>query len=248
MKATELVIKTTTVVNGKQKKTATRLGYHSSPRDWRHGKPRLSQWEFPLTVGELLVYIGIRIRMGLNHKKRVSHYWSDREGIGDPVIKAAMKYARFKHITSCLSFARPSAPSGWGKFHYVDACVRAACRAAVGITQHFAIDESMIKCFSRYCSWKQFMPRKPIKTGIKVFALVLSIGFLFDWHVFQGKSDPLSGKNAMYNLINNVLVTSQFDHAGCVLFLRCSFHVYQAFPKATCKGHLRSRPDERSQA
>ena len=118
--------------------------------------------------------------MGLLNKKRVSHYWSKLPGVGDPVIMGAMKQERFRLITSALSFAHPWAAAGWVKFAYVNHAVRAACRTAVGITQHFAIDESMIKCFSRYCSWKQFMPRKPIKTGIKVFSLVLSIGFLYD--------------------------------------------------------------------
>ena len=236
LKATELVIKRTVVVKGKSKKTATRLTFKSSPREWTQGTPRMSQWEHPLTAGELLVWIGIRMRMGLLNKKRVSHYFSNLPGIGDPIIKAAMKEKRFRHISSCLSFARPSAPSGWGKFQYVNSVVRAACRLAVGITQHVAIDESMIKCFSRYCSWKQFMPRKPIKTGIKVFALVLSIGFLFDWHVFRGRSDPLCGKNAMYKLINDVLVTPIFDHCGCIIFCDAAFASIKLFRQLHTRG------------
>ena len=180
LKATELVIKTATTVNGKTKRTAKRLDTQCSDAEWERGKPRLSQWTYPLTVGELIVWIGIRIRMGFQNKKRDNHYWSNKPGVGDPVIRSAMKYSRFKQITSALSFARPGGPSGWAKFSYVDRIVKNACRAAMGITQHVAIDESMIKCFSRYCRWKQFMPRKPIKTGMKVFALVLSTGFLYN--------------------------------------------------------------------
>lgn len=176
--------------------------------------------------------------MGLLNKKRVTHYWCKVEGVYDPVIKSAMTKSRFDLITSALSFARPSphAKSGWFKFHYVDSVVKAACRAAVGITQHIAIDESMIKCYSRYCSWKQFMPRKPIKTGIKVFALVLSIGFLYNWHVYRGAADTLSGKNAMYTLINNLLLTYIFNNAGCIVFCDAAFTSLRLFRQLYSRG------------
>ena len=239
LKATEYVVKTSTVIAGKTKKRVHRLDYRSSScKDWMKTKPRLSKWKrkHKLTAGELLVWIGIRIRMGVLNKKRVCHYWSKMPGVGDPIIANAMKQDRFNCITSALSFARPNASSGWSKFEYVDRTVRAACRIAVGLTQHFAIDESMIRCFSRYCRWKQFMPRKPIKTGIKVFALVLSIGFLYDWHVFRGSSDPTAGKNAMYTLIHDILVTSGFDNIGCVMFCDAAFTSISLFRKLFKRG------------
>ena len=221
---------------GTGSKNAKRLGYTSPCSDWGRGKPRLSRWQHPLTAGELLVWIGIRVRMGLLVKKRVCHYWSSLPGVGDPVIKAAMKRERFLQITSALSFARPTAAVGWAKFAYVDRVVRAACRAAVGITQHLAIDESMIKCYSRYCSWKQYMPRKPIKTGIKVFALVLSTGFLYNWHVYRGSKDPLSGANSMYTLINDILVTPIFDNCGCIVFCDAAFTSIKLFRQLHTRG------------
>ena len=71
-KATEYVVKTTTVVAGKTKRKVTRLDYKTSTcSDWANAKPRLSKWKDPLTAGELLVWIGIRIRMGFLNKKRV---------------------------------------------------------------------------------------------------------------------------------------------------------------------------------
>ena len=237
LKATELVLKTTTVVNGKMKKKVTRFDSNSSFADLRRGKPRLSRWKYDLTVGELIVWIGIRVRMGLLNKKRSSHYWSPLPGVGDPVIRQAMLQERFNMITSALSFAPLGTKSGWAKFSYVDQAVRAACRLAVGITQHLAIDESMIKCYSRYCRWKQFMPRKPIKTGIKVFALVLSTGFLFDWHLFRGANDPLSGKHSMYTLINDILLGDTiFDNVGCIVFCDAAFTSIKLFSQLCSRG------------
>ena len=137
-------------------------------------------------------------------------------GISDPVIRETMNEDRFNQISACLSFARPGTASGWSKFSYVDWWVRQACRSAVGITQHLAVDESMIKCFSRYCNWKQYMPRKPIKTRIKVFSLCLATGYLYDWHVYTGSGDATCG--SMFVLIYDILLTYEFDHIGCILF------------------------------
>ena len=75
-------------------------------------------------AGELLVWIGIRIRIGVLNKKRVSHYWSKMDGVGDPVIRNTMKEERFNCVTSALSFSRPTTLSGWPKVSYVGSCVR----------------------------------------------------------------------------------------------------------------------------
>ena len=56
------------------------------------------------------------------------------------------------------------------------------------------IDESMILCKSRFVSWKQYMPLKPIKHGIKVFVLACGeTGYVYNFSVYQGKgSAPAS--------------------------------------------------------
>ena len=77
-----------------------------------------------------------------------------------------MRKNRYNAITSNLSFAPRGAASGWNKISWLDNILRKACRAAVGITQHAAVDESMIKCLSKYCPWIQYMPKKPIKRGM----------------------------------------------------------------------------------
>ena len=76
-----------------------------------------------------------------------------------------MLHNRYVAITSNLSFAPRDTRTGWAKISWLDGVIRAACRCAVGITQHMAIDESMIKVLSKFCPWLQYMPKKPIKRG-----------------------------------------------------------------------------------
>ena len=126
---------------------------------------RAKDWK-PLSAGELLVWIGITIRMGTLGRARASHYWCRVDGLHDETIGSTMLKNRYNAITSNLSFAPRGTGSGWAKISWLDGVLRKACRAACGITQHVAVDESMIKCLSKYCPWLQYMPKKPIKRGV----------------------------------------------------------------------------------
>ena len=108
LKATEWVIKTVTVDpdTGKRTKRAQRLSWKNSTEEWSKGKPRLSNWQRPLTAAELLVWIGIRFRMGVMGKQRVSHYWSNRPGHGDPIIRSVMTKNRFLQVYHMYTFSQ----------------------------------------------------------------------------------------------------------------------------------------------
>ena len=156
-----------------------------------------------------------------------------------------MKEPRYADITAHLSFAPRGTASGWAKLEWLDGVIKAACQKACGITQHCAVDESMIKCLSRYCPWIQYMPKKPIKrgkfthhththpthhypiyspTGVKVFCLVLGTGFLYNWHVYRGQQDPLAGPDYMYRLIFDTLLhESSWDFCNAVIFFDAAF-------------------------
>ena len=125
---------------------------------------RCKNWT-KLTVGELLVWLGVSMKMGCLGRARASHYWSEEDGFGDATIKSFMTENRYVEITANLSFASRGTDGGWAKIEWLDGVLRRACRDAIGLTQCFAVDESMIKCLSRYCPWIQYMPRKPIKRG-----------------------------------------------------------------------------------
>ena len=109
--------------------------------------------------------MGITFKMGTLGKSRASHYWSKDDDFGNDVIRTSMKENRYMAITANLSFAPRGTANGWAKIAWLDGVIREACMAAVGITQHVSIDESMIKMLSRFCRWIQYMPKKPIKWG-----------------------------------------------------------------------------------
>lgn len=61
-------------------------------------------------------------------------------------------------------------------------------------------------------------------TGIKVFCLVLSTGFLYNWHVYRAQDDPLRGPNYMYRLIYDVLLAEAiWDNNNVTMFCDAAF-------------------------
>ncbi|KAL4104361.1 hypothetical protein QTP88_019662 [Uroleucon formosanum] len=65
-----------------------------------------------------------------------------------------------------------------------------------------AIDESMIKFKGRNSS-KQYMPKKPIKRGYKVWALADKHGYLWNFDVYTGKSGDTTEKNLGARVVKN---------------------------------------------
>ena len=190
--------------------------------------------------------MGIAIKMGTLGRCRAAHFWSNVDGFGDETIKGSMKKNRWKQIASNLSFAPRGAPPGWGEIKWLDEFLRRKCREACGITQNCSVDESMFKCLCKMCPWIQFMPNKPIKwgkyysfppshthnvtkpkplsTGIKAFCLVLSTTYVYNWHIFRGKGDPLRGPNYMYRLIYNTLFDEdKWDNCNVTMFCDNAF-------------------------
>ena len=68
------------------------------------------------------------------------------------------------------------------------------------------------------------MPLKPIKRGIKVFCLVLATGYVYNWHVYRSRDDPLCGDNYMYHLIYDQLLDEDiWDFCNATLFCDAAF-------------------------
>lgn len=139
------------------------MGDGSAPNSFKES--RIKGWRH-LCAGELLVWMGVNIKMGTLGRARAAHYWSKVDGFGDATISSSMKKNRYAEIAANLSFAPRGTTNSWDKIGWLDAMLRQKCREACGITRECAVDESMIKCLSKMCPWIQYMPKKPIKWGI----------------------------------------------------------------------------------
>ena len=80
------------------------------------------------------------------------------------------------------------------------------------------------------------MSRKSIKTGMKVFALVLTTGSLYNWHLYRGSDDPLTDSNSMYKLFYDILLSDHFDNCDCIVFMDAAFISIKLFRALPARG------------
>jgi len=77
--------------------------------------------------------------------------------------------------------------------------------------ERVCIDESMIKLCGRSVKFVQFMPAKPIKHGIKVFAVCCAYtGYILGYEVYVGKGADIEGTAEA--IIDRLLTAADLIH------------------------------------
>ena len=149
----------------------------------------------PLTVAELIVFLGQRILMGRYWRALLVMFWSGDDGDRVRSGSKAMRKNRHIEIVSHLSFMKPD-DSRWPndklrKLREVDNILREQVKAAWDIEPNVTIDESRLRLASRFCSFVVTMLCKPIKVGITIYCANLESGYLYDWVWFPGSGQAL---------------------------------------------------------
>lgn len=130
------------------------------------------------TVPELKAVIGLLYLSGTfksNHR-HLYELWNT-DGTGMEVFRATMSQRRFEFLVSCLRFDnkenRMERLSIDRLAHIRGLFERFVenCKAAYTPSQYLTIDEKL-ESFRGRCCFRQYMPNKPAKYGIKVHALV----------------------------------------------------------------------------
>jgi hypothetical protein len=155
---------------------------------------------YDVTENELRAYFGIHIFMGINELLRYKDYWSKDRFIGNEGIKSVMTSKRYEKITGYFHVSDRATEQGRNDDAYDKLCkVRPVINMAkerfsnsYKPHKHIAIDEAMIKWTGRL-SFKQYLPAKPIKRGIKVWMHCdADTVFLTDFDIYLGRATQQS--------------------------------------------------------
>lgn len=181
----------------------------------------IKNWS-PLSIPELKAYIGCLILMGIHKLPRLEHYWSS-----DPLLRVdkifdVMNSKRFKKITEALHCndnetcpARGSPQ--YDKLHKIRPIIdflNEKCRSVYECSSVLAVDESMIP-FKGRCSFKQYMPMKPVKRGYKVWCIADSkTGFISKFEIYTGKNTDTSQTEKDVGLGEKVVLKLTEDFTG----------------------------------
>ena len=96
-------------------------------------------------------------------------------------------------------------------------------------TEYQAVDESMIK-FKGRCSFKQYIPKKPIKRGYKVWVRADSNGYVCQFEIYTGKGKGKEkgmglGESVVHRLYQ-LLIGKYYKIYADNFFFKCAFGSY----------------------
>ena len=155
------------------------------------------QWE-EVNAEDIWAFLGFSIMMGINKVPALHLYWSRKDLYNNKAISGRISRDRFLSILQYLHFVENqpmSTPSSSDRLWKVRPIIRAildACGANYRPHREQAIDEAMVGFKGRSCI-KQYLPKKPIKRGFKIWVRADSHnGYVSQFECYTGKKGTTS--------------------------------------------------------
>nr|XP_023022544.1 piggyBac transposable element-derived protein 4-like [Leptinotarsa decemlineata] len=155
----------------------------------------------PLTIIELKCFLGMNLLMGLKKLPSYRDYWSSAADFHDSFVSNLMTVNRFGwiltnlHINDNALMPCRGSPD-FDKLYKIRPFLSSLQTNFLKYfrpSEFIAIDESMIK-FKGRSSLKQYLPKKPIKRGYKVWVLADKSGYCYKFEIYTGKTGNSSEK------------------------------------------------------
>ena len=175
-------------------------------------KPSTAPWT-DVTVEEIMAFMGVVIAMGNTQLPEVFDYWRTEPILSMPWYSSIFSRTRFLLISRYLHLAdnkmKPDRGQPGYKLFKLGGIPELLCRTFKSLyvpTRNLSIDEQMIGTKSRV-SFIQYMPKKPKKFGVKIWALCESLtGYCLQFQTYTGKSDTGSVEHGLaYRVVFDLL-------------------------------------------
>jgi hypothetical protein len=173
---------------------------------------------YPIMKDELLCWYGVLVLMGLKDLPNIRLYWSPNDFYGCQVIKSYMNIQRFEAITRCIhlvdngTLPEPGevGHDKLGKLRWLVEHFSTVSQELYNCEVNCTVDEIMVPYKGRYCNIRQYMKGKPVKFGIKVWALASSQSrYVSNLIVYLGagdvrEEDELVGADAVLMVVRGL--------------------------------------------
>ena len=145
----------------------------------------LDKWQ-DVTLEEIKAFLGVSVVMGVNILPSISDYWSSNQFLRNEGIQKVMTKNRYENISRFFHFSDSSVEPRRGEDSYdrlykvrpILSHFNAKIQELYKPGKNISVDEGMIG-FKGRLSFRQYMPAKPTKYGIKVWmAADASNGFV----------------------------------------------------------------------
>ena len=219
--------------------------------------PKTKTAWFDVTADDIMCFLALFILMGNIRKPKMQSYWSTDAMIAIPFFGTVMARNRFFAILKFLHFVDNSAAGNAAnddrlrKIRPVVEHLRGMFQSVFMPYQYVSVDESLLLWKGRL-GWKQYIPKKRSRFGIKTYELCDSItGYLWNFSVYTGKamasaaSDLSSSSQIVIDLMAGLLnkghcvITDNF-YTCPALFQSLITHKTDAF--GTVRLHRKGMP------
>jgi hypothetical protein len=148
----------------------------------------------PTDTNEIVTFLGMNILMGIKRYPSYRDYWSTSLDLHDDYISSLMTVNCFGWLLSSLhlndnSVMAKRGKTGYDKLYKVQSFLK---KFQENFQKYYhphkiiAVDECMIK-FKGRSTIKQYMPKKPIKSGYKLWSLADKNGYLWNFDLYTDK-------------------------------------------------------------
>ena len=139
----------------------------------------------------MFAFLALTLQMGHTIQGRLQDYWTKMEQLCCPFYGQTMARARYYHILRFLHFTDNKngvdrTNDRLWKLRDLFEIIRTNFSKFYNPSKHLAIDEVLVK-FKGMVLFKQYIPKKRKRFGIKLFKLCDSTGYTYDMNVYLGK-------------------------------------------------------------
>jgi len=146
-----------------------------------------------ITLPDMMTFIALALQMGHELKDTLHDYWSRLRQLHNPFYGETMTRDRFLHILRFLHFADNSQRPDEGeeydrlwKLRTVFDKLNEAYAKFYNPSEHLAVDEVIVK-FKGRVIFRQYIPKKRKRFGIKIYKLCDESGYTYDMRVYLGR-------------------------------------------------------------
>lgn len=136
------------------------------------------------------IFIAIIVLSIINIRKSYTDYWSSKAILRCDIVKSSMSRNNFKGIKQNIKLYKNAEKNENDKVWKVRTLYnkfRKNIQQFGWFARNYSIDEVMVKYFGHF-GIKQCIRNKPVRFGIKQWAICSSEGFIFDLDIYTGKS------------------------------------------------------------
>ena len=175
-----------------------------------------------VTEAEMFVFLALTLQMGHTIQGRLEDYWTKLEQLCCAFYRQTMARSRFYHILRFLHFTDnnrtvDSHDRLW-KLRDIFEILRTNFAKFYNPSEHLAIDEVIVR-FKGRVIFKQYIPKKRKRFGIKMYKLCDSSGYTYDMDVYLGKDGQRATQNVTATHATVTNLTRRVEGVGHKLYM-----------------------------